>query len=313
MHSLFTHPRTIGFFGIVLGALGFWLALPPLASRTAAFPILLGILAIATGIWVWSRDQRRVGGGAVAAGLLGIVLGVVAMWLLIVLAEAVHRGGLPLHPSFRRALGPLALRDPHTLRALGIGIVFAAVGLAYVAGFYVVARRFGTWCPVEIDYVQALSGWLPWIEPMHTGLTAAFSEELLFRVIGILLYVKVLRVRWVAVLLAGATWAFLHSNYAQMPGYIRGIELTAEGALGGALFLRFGIVTTLTTHYLYDCWLGSLVVSQSPAWKDKLGALAVSLWPVALFAWGVWRRFLGNGLVPLAAEDFAETPRAPAI
>ena len=49
-----THPKTIGFFGIGLGTLAFWLALPPLASRTAAFPILLGILAIATGIWVWS-------------------------------------------------------------------------------------------------------------------------------------------------------------------------------------------------------------------------------------------------------------------
>ena len=148
---------------------------------------------------------------------------------------------------------------------------------------------------------------------MHTGLTAAFGEEMLFRVIGILLYVKVLRVRWLAVLLASATWAFLHSNYAQMPGYIRGLELTAEGALWGALFLRFGIVTTLTTHYLYDCWLGSLVVFQSPAWTDKLGAVAVSLWPVALFAWGVSRRFLGKDVAPLAAEDFAETPRAPAV
>ncbi len=30
------HPRTIGVFGIALGALAFWLALPPVAARTAA-------------------------------------------------------------------------------------------------------------------------------------------------------------------------------------------------------------------------------------------------------------------------------------
>jgi general nucleoside transport system permease protein len=73
-----THPKTIGILGIVLGALAFWLALPPLASRTLVLPIAIGILAIAAGIWAFSRDERRVGGGAIAAGLLGIALGVLA-------------------------------------------------------------------------------------------------------------------------------------------------------------------------------------------------------------------------------------------
>jgi hypothetical protein len=40
-----THPKTIGIFGIALGALAFWLALPPLASRTAVLPIAIGIVA----------------------------------------------------------------------------------------------------------------------------------------------------------------------------------------------------------------------------------------------------------------------------
>ena len=74
-----TSPRTVGVFGIFLGALAFWLTLPPLKSRTEALPVLFGILAIAAGIWAWSRDERRVGGGAIAAGLLGIVLGMLAL------------------------------------------------------------------------------------------------------------------------------------------------------------------------------------------------------------------------------------------
>ena len=73
-----THPKTIGFFGIAVGAVAWWLAVPPLESRTAVLPIALGILAVAMGIWSWSRDQRRVGGGAVASGLFGIVLGIFA-------------------------------------------------------------------------------------------------------------------------------------------------------------------------------------------------------------------------------------------
>jgi general nucleoside transport system permease protein len=73
-----THPRTIGMFGVLLGALAFWLALPPLAARSSAVPVLLGILAIAAGIWSASRGGGRPGYGAVAAGLLGIALGLLA-------------------------------------------------------------------------------------------------------------------------------------------------------------------------------------------------------------------------------------------
>jgi len=73
-----TSPRAIGIVGMVLGAAAFWLALPPLAARTAVLPIALGILAIAAGIWASSREAGRTGGGAIAAGLLGIGFGVLA-------------------------------------------------------------------------------------------------------------------------------------------------------------------------------------------------------------------------------------------
>ena len=73
-----THPRTVGVYGIVLGALACWLAVPPLASRSEALPLLVGILAVFAGIWAWSRDERRVGGGAIAAGVLGMILGILA-------------------------------------------------------------------------------------------------------------------------------------------------------------------------------------------------------------------------------------------
>jgi simple sugar transport system permease protein len=71
-------PRQVGGLGIVLGVLAFWLALPPLHTRTTVVPVVVGILAIAAGIWAWSREERRVGGGAAVAGALGIALGLMA-------------------------------------------------------------------------------------------------------------------------------------------------------------------------------------------------------------------------------------------
>jgi ABC-type uncharacterized transport system permease subunit len=76
--SRLAQPRIIGMFGIGLGLVAFWLALPPLSSRTVAWPILIGILAIAAGIWAVARDERRIGYGAIVSGLFGIAGGILA-------------------------------------------------------------------------------------------------------------------------------------------------------------------------------------------------------------------------------------------
>jgi ABC-type uncharacterized transport system permease subunit len=74
----FTGPRDIAWLGIVLAAVAFWLATPPLNTRTPIASVLVGMLAIAAGIWAVTRGERRVGWGAVAAGIVGIALGALA-------------------------------------------------------------------------------------------------------------------------------------------------------------------------------------------------------------------------------------------
>ncbi|MHB8469709.1 MAG: ABC transporter permease subunit [Gaiellaceae bacterium] len=71
-------PQSIGALGIALGALAFWLTLPPLKTTAFVWPVLVGVLAVACGIWAASREAKRVGWGAVVAGVLGIVLGLTA-------------------------------------------------------------------------------------------------------------------------------------------------------------------------------------------------------------------------------------------
>jgi general nucleoside transport system permease protein len=73
-----TGPRGVGIFGIALGALSFWLALPPVHARNALVPVAVGIVGAAAGIWAASRGERRLGWGAITAALLGIVGGILA-------------------------------------------------------------------------------------------------------------------------------------------------------------------------------------------------------------------------------------------
>ncbi|MFL5922062.1 MAG: ABC transporter permease [Gaiellaceae bacterium] len=70
---------TVGGVGIVLGAAAFVLAIPPITARSPLWPVLLGMVAVLFGIVALTRGGGRVGGGAIAAGVVGGGLAILAM------------------------------------------------------------------------------------------------------------------------------------------------------------------------------------------------------------------------------------------
>ena len=284
------------------------------------WPVLFGIVAAASQFnnipeivfgYSTTEQWQPFVAGAIFTGVQSVLLQLVLFWLLILVGDCIYRELLRGKSSFRRALGPLALRDGQTVRAIGVGIAFAMFSMAYVCVFYAAGQRLGVWCPVDVNLSGGMSGPMPWVDAMRTGLTAAFTEEMLFRVGALLLIWRLIRVRWLAVLLSAAVWGFMHSNYPQMPGYTRGIELTIVGVVWGVLLLRYGVVATLTAHYLYDCWMGCLVSFQGVSWENKVAAVAVSTWPVALFLWGAWRKGGELEPEPVDASGRPDLPRPP--
>jgi general nucleoside transport system permease protein len=71
-------PRPVGWAGVALGAIAWYIALPPLLVRTPVPSLLLALAAVAAGVFAHRGDERRLGGGAIAAGVLGGVGAVVA-------------------------------------------------------------------------------------------------------------------------------------------------------------------------------------------------------------------------------------------
>jgi general nucleoside transport system permease protein len=71
-------PATSGYAGLLLGAFAAFLAIPPIAARTITWPIVVGIAAAVLGIWTATRGRRRLGFGAVATGIIGVGLGILA-------------------------------------------------------------------------------------------------------------------------------------------------------------------------------------------------------------------------------------------
>jgi ABC-type uncharacterized transport system permease subunit len=68
----------VGWAGIALGVLAFFVAVPPITVRTPIVPIVLGLIGLAAGTWAAAGGERRIGWGAVAIAVLGAAGGVAA-------------------------------------------------------------------------------------------------------------------------------------------------------------------------------------------------------------------------------------------
>jgi ABC-type uncharacterized transport system permease subunit len=69
---------TVGWAGVLLAFLAFFVALPPLTIRSPIPTIVLGLAGIAAGHWATRNGQKRLGWGAVAASVVGIAGGIAA-------------------------------------------------------------------------------------------------------------------------------------------------------------------------------------------------------------------------------------------
>jgi simple sugar transport system permease protein len=70
--------RRLAIAGLVLGALAFWIALPPVHARSVLLPVVFGALAAAIGLVAWRGGATRLGWSAVVVGGLGLGLGYLA-------------------------------------------------------------------------------------------------------------------------------------------------------------------------------------------------------------------------------------------
>jgi ABC-type uncharacterized transport system permease subunit len=64
-------PRVVAWAAIAVGIVAWFIALPPALVRTAVPSIVLGVVAVGAGAWVLGRGEKRLGWGAIAAGVIG--------------------------------------------------------------------------------------------------------------------------------------------------------------------------------------------------------------------------------------------------
>ncbi len=70
--------RNVGWAGIVLGAVAWFIALPPVLIRSPVPSLLVALAAVGAGVYALRSEERRLGYGAIVAGVVGGAGAVVA-------------------------------------------------------------------------------------------------------------------------------------------------------------------------------------------------------------------------------------------
>ena len=235
-----------------------------------------------------SYDTHDSYGSFVTQRFVLILLGAFGTALTVSLVlpggEALYRESQPQRLALYRAFTARGLRSKEFFCSSVVGLSLASAHIGFIVAFYMLGSRFGVWAPQDLNYSDVVNTSFPWIAGVAIGVMAATSEEFLFRLFAIPFLKKVTGSRVVAVILPAFMWSFLHSNYPQEPGYIRGIEVGLIGIVAGLVMLRWGIVATLIWHYTVDASLVGMLLIRSDNLYFKISGVVVGLAAVAPLA-----------------------------
>ena len=207
-------------------------------------------------------------------------------------AEGLDRQAFPGHIQFWRSWSPTVGASKEIMRETIFGYLWAFFMIGFITFFYWITNHvFHWWSPAEnmVDpNVLALP--LPWLLPAAQSLQAGFWEETLFRAIplaGAVLIGKNFKRKgvWIAIalVLQAAIFGSMHANYAQQPAYARIIEMLIPFLIYGLIYMRWGLLPVIISHFVYDIVLMAMPIFLLAApgiWIHRILAILAMLIPV---------------------------------
>ena len=199
-------------------------------------------------------DALTLGTNGISGGLM--------IFIVLVVGEALYREMFPEKMALEHIVRN-GFRSKSLAKALFVGACVGMLDIAFQVAYYLMGQKVGVWSPASVPYDDIMSSVAPWIFPLFIGLSAAISEEGIFRLFGISFLKKHLKHTWLAVLVVSLVFGFVHSDYPQMPWFARGVEIAIPAVLWALVFLRYGFAGSFSVHYTMNALgmaLGMLVL-----------------------------------------------------
>lgn len=211
---------------------------------------------------------------------------------ICVVAEGLTRRAFPDQTQLWNWIHPtVAATKPIIARTIGsYGMVL--IDLCFVTLFYTITTRFfGWWVPSEsLTNPNILATYAPWFSSLAISLQAGFIEECLFRAIPLAAAALIgdrYKARTPFILIMCIIQALIfggaHATYPALPSYARLIELIIPSLLFAFLYLRFGLITGIIYHVVYDVFWFALplfISHAANAWINQFIITAISLLPI---------------------------------
>lgn len=216
-------------------------------------------------------------------------------------AESLTRRAFPGQIMFWKLWSPGVSNSVQVLGRTVGGYAVVAFHLSFVVMFYTIALKyFGWWEPASTLFnPDIIATPFPWLSSVSMALGAGFWEECLFRAVPIAGAALIgdrfgRRKAWMiaAVIVQAVVFGAGHANYAAQPAYARLVELIIPSLMFAGLYIAFGLLPAIISHFIYDVVLMSLpiFISDAPGiWLDRTMVILLSLTPVWVVLRARWK------------------------
>lgn len=166
---------------------------------------------------------------------------------------------------------------PYVLESMKLGYLWALILLGVQTIIFIgLGLTLHTWSTTDASQ-SPYNMLYPWLFPLMAWL-AGISEEAVYRLFGIKMVKKIVRNTFVASLITSTIWALGHTLYPIYPVISRPIELIIIGLLFSYIFLRFGYLTSVFAHVVFNSILmGFSLIMMKDAFNVSLGIFYIIL------------------------------------
>jgi hypothetical protein len=209
------------------------------------------------------------------------------IFLTLVVAEAAGRFIYKNHIQFFQICTLPAIGSLQIAQQVVYGYLMVPFMFAYVVGFgYVTKTYFAWWSPAgSLSDPNIVASFFPWLGALTISLQAGFFEEVVCRALPIAMMAVLTRNSkyknfwFIAIFIVQAlVFGACHANYPNQPFYARLLELILPSFGFGWIYLNFGLLPGIITHFTYDVvWFAMPIFVSNLFWSKVMVILLTGL------------------------------------